>query len=65
MRSIDYFEVFNRVGQRVYSSRGIGAGWDGNFNGKPQPIGTYVWMIQGQDYLGKTHSERGTVLLIR
>jgi gliding motility-associated-like protein len=65
MRSIDYFEVFNRMGQRVYSSRSIGAGWDGNFNGNPQPVGTYVWMIQGQDYMGKTHSERGTVLLIR
>jgi gliding motility-associated-like protein len=65
MRSIDYFEVFDRAGQRVYSNHGIGEGWDGNYNGRPQPVGTYVWMIQGKDYLGKTHSEKGTVVLIR
>jgi gliding motility-associated-like protein len=65
MYSIDFFEVFNRLGQRVYSARSIGEGWDGTFNGKPQPVGTYVWIIKGQDYRGNMHSEKGTVVLIR
>jgi gliding motility-associated-like protein len=65
MYSIDFFEVFNRLGQRVYSARSIGEGWDGTFNGKPQPVGTYVWIIKGQDYRGNMHSENGTVVLIR
>ena len=34
-------------------------------NGKPQPVGTYVWLIKGLDYLGNIHSEKGTVVLIR
>lgn len=63
--TITYFEVFNRLGQRVYSSQHIGLGWDGTLNGKPQPVGTYVWIIKGQDYLGKMHSSKGTVVLIR
>jgi gliding motility-associated-like protein len=65
MGSIDYFEVFNRVGQKVFSSQGSGPGWDGTLNGAPQPIGTYIWQIRGKDYLGITHSEKGTVVLIR
>jgi gliding motility-associated-like protein len=65
MESIDYFEVYNRVGQKVFSSQGAGSGWDGNFNGQPQPLGTYVWLIKGRDYLGIMHSEKGTVVLIR
>jgi gliding motility-associated-like protein len=65
MQSIDYFEVFNRVGQKVYSSQGDSPGWDGNLNGKPQPVGTYVWLIKGRDYLGNMRNEKGTVVLIR
>ena len=65
MSSVDYFEVFNRLGQKVYSNPGIGQGWDGTLNGKPQPVGTYVWLIKGVDYLGNIHSEKGTVVLIR
>jgi gliding motility-associated-like protein len=65
MSRIENFEIFNRDGQKVFSSQGGLPGWDGNLNGKPQPVGTYVWMIKGQDYLGNFHSEKGTVVLIR
>ena len=65
MSRIDYFEVFNRLGQKVFSSQGSGPGWDGKLNGSPQPTGTYVWIIKGQDYLGGQHSDKGTVVLIR
>ncbi len=65
MSTIDYFEVFNRLGQKVYSNPVIGQGWDGTLNGKPQPVGTYVWLIKGLDYLGNMHTEKGTVVLIR
>jgi gliding motility-associated-like protein len=65
MGVIDYFDVFNRLGQKVYGSQGAGPGWDGTLNGRPQPVGTYVWVIKGQDYLGRKYSEKGTVTLIR
>jgi gliding motility-associated-like protein len=65
MATIDYFEVFNRVGQKVFSSSGSGPGWDGTLDGRPQPVGAYVWLIRGKDYLGNMHSKKGTVVLIR
>ena len=63
--NISYFNIYNRIGQLIYSSRNISEGWDGSRNGQPQPTGTYIWMIKGEDYLGKAHSEKGTVVLIR
>lgn len=63
--SVRYFRIFNRYGQLVYSSTTAEPGWDGNFNGKRQPSDTYVWMIEGVDYLGNTIRRKGTVTLMR
>jgi gliding motility-associated-like protein len=65
MTTIYFFNVYNRYGQQVYSTRNTWEGWDGNFNGKPQPMGAYVWMVKGLDYKGDIHFEKGTVTLIR
>lgn len=64
---IDYFMVYNRWGQLLYSgsSQSEGFGWDGTFNGKPQDADTYVWVVQGKDYTGKTVKKKGTVVLVR
>ncbi|HUR10428.1 MAG TPA: PKD domain-containing protein [Flavitalea sp.] len=64
MKSIEVFQVFNRYGQLVYSSR-TSEGWDGGLNGSKAPAGTYVWMIGGTDFYGKKHFSKGTVILIR
>lgn len=65
MTRIDYFRVFNRFGQLVYSSGDPSKGWDGTIRGTRQPNGTYVWMVSGLDYNGKPHVEKGTVVLVR
>jgi gliding motility-associated-like protein len=38
-------EIFNRYGQRIFSSTGYGQPWDGTVNGKPVPIGTYYYIV--------------------
>ena len=45
--SLEYFRVYNRLGQLVYNTSTIGNGWDGNLNGSPQNAGGYVWMVKG------------------
>lgn len=62
---IDYFRVFDRWGGEVFYSNQLFKGWDGTLNGKPMPIGTYVWAISGKDYLGRLVERTGTVTLIR
>lgn len=38
-------DVFNRYGERLYHSIGYGVPWDGNFNGRQLPAGTYFYII--------------------
>ncbi|HMH34790.1 MAG TPA: gliding motility-associated C-terminal domain-containing protein, partial [Puia sp.] len=63
--SIQYFRIFNRWGQIVYSTTRPGDGWDGTLDGKPQSDGSYVWMVQGTSYTGKTIFKKGVMTLIR
>jgi gliding motility-associated-like protein len=65
INKLDFFSVYNRWGQLLYSSPEIGKGWDGNFAGSAQPSGTYVYMVQGTSYLGKVIFKKGTAVLIR
>lgn len=62
---LDYFNIYNRWGQMLFTTTQIGKGWDGKLNGKDQDIGTYVYMVQGVDYQGKVITKKGTVVLIR
>jgi FOG: PKD repeat len=62
---IEYFRVFNRWGELVFSTTVNGKGWDGKIAGKPQGSGTFVWVVRGLDYLGKQFFAKGTVTLIR
>jgi gliding motility-associated-like protein len=65
IQRIDYFRVYNRWGQLVFSSNINGQGWNGQISGKPQTTNTYVWMVKAVDYLGKPVFQKGTSTLIR
>ena len=62
---LQYFRVYNRWGQLLFSTSQQGIGWDGRYNGIPQGSGTYVFMTQGKDIYGKTVFRKGTAVLIR
>lgn len=38
-------DIFNRYGQKVFSSMGYDKPWDGRYNGKILPVGTYYYVI--------------------
>lgn len=63
--SFEYFRVYSRLGELVYSTSRMGEGWDGTVSGKRQGAGTYVWVAQGVTYTGKVIMRKGTVILIR
>jgi gliding motility-associated-like protein len=65
MRSLNYFQVYNRWGQLVFQTTQQGKGWDGRLKGNPQDPGTYVWMAQGETYTGQVITQKGSVVLIR
>lgn len=65
IKSYNYFRVFNRWGQVIFSTTQLHKGWDGTINGTQQPSGTYVWMIEGVTAGNKLITKKGTVILIR
>jgi gliding motility-associated-like protein len=65
MQRIEHFNIYNRWGQLIFSTRQNGHGWDGNINGQPQATNTYIWMVKAIDYTGSSYFQKGTVTLIR
>lgn len=58
------FQVYNRWGQAVFKASDFSKGWDGTFNKRPQPAGTYVYFLQILSAAGKTITRKGTITLI-
>jgi gliding motility-associated-like protein len=66
LQSLTGFTIFNRYGQIVYQQNTcFAAGWDGNFKGSAQPLGTYVYHWQGINFNGKKVSGKGALILVR
>ena len=64
IKQLQYFNIYNRWGQMIFSTSEIGKGWDGLLNGIKQPPGTYVYLTEGIDYAGKPLLRKGTFVLI-
>lgn len=60
-----FFRVFSEDGKLMFQTQKTGVGWDGLFDGKPQPPGTYVFEAEGSDYEHHIITKKGTVVLIR
>jgi len=59
------FSIYNRWGNKVYSTSNIDAGWDGTYNGTPQPMGVYIYTIEAVTDAGRVFTQKGNVTLIR
>jgi gliding motility-associated-like protein len=64
--TITRFAVYDRWGAQVYATGNSGSGWDGTIGGKPQPAGTYIWIIEYfNPLIRQVVMKKGTVELIR
>jgi gliding motility-associated-like protein len=57
--------IFNRFGQRVFSSNDPAERWEGTFLGQPCEIGTYYFMLDAQCLTGPKKTYKGDITLIR
>lgn len=65
IRSIEYFSIYNRWGQLLFTTRINGQGWDGKVNGQLQATNTFVWVVKAIDYTGAAYFQKGVVTLIK
>lgn len=64
IKKIEYFRVFNRKGQLMFETREWLKGWDGTYQGKLQPTGSYVWIARGYDDNGRVIDQKGNIILL-
>jgi gliding motility-associated-like protein len=65
IKEFHFIRIVNRWGVIVYQSRTDIPGWDGKYNGAPQPMDGYTWEAEGVDIYGRLIQRKGTVTLIR
>lgn len=57
--------VFNQWGEKVFETSDKQGSWDGNYKGKPQPVGVYIYMVSGALSDGTKVTHKGSFNLIR
>lgn len=57
--------IFNQWGVKVFETSDYTAGWDGTYQGKPQPVGVYVYVASIQLTDNTTIMKKGSFNLIR
>ncbi|MCB9223053.1 MAG: gliding motility-associated C-terminal domain-containing protein [Crocinitomicaceae bacterium] len=59
------FNVYNRWGEKVFSSESESVCWDGTWNGKPLNPAVFVYTVDGYLLNGELISQKGNISLIR
>ncbi len=64
LESID-FNLYNRWGEKVFSTTNKNMGWDGVYQGDAAEPGVFVYHLQAKCYDGQEYFKKGNVTLIR
>ena len=59
------FDIYERWGRLVFSSKDKTQGWDGNYNGKKASSGVYVYHIRAVFFDGEIATKAGNITLVR
>jgi gliding motility-associated-like protein len=57
--------IFNQWGELIKVINNPNAGWDGTHNGKPQPVGVYVYTLRASLADGTEVTKKGSITLLR
>lgn len=57
--------IFNQWGQKVFETTDQQQGWNGTQNGKPLPVGVYMYVVQMTFTEGSVTTAKGSLSLIR
>lgn len=58
-------DIYARNGQKLFTSRDLNYGWNGEYQGAMMDGGSYIYFIKYKDSNGQEHIDKGQLLLIR
>ena len=60
-----HLTIFSRWNDVVFECRNEMKGWDGRMgNGNFAPAGSYIWILECYDFLGRPHKQTGSLTLV-
>jgi len=65
IRQLHEFSIYNRWGEKLFTTDDINQGWDGYYNGKLQPVDTYVYFVEAEMFDGTVRTKKGNILLMQ
>jgi gliding motility-associated-like protein len=57
--------IYNRWGQKIFTSTDLKTGWDGTYKGVAQPAEVYGYILDAVFESGKTYHKQGNVTVLR
>jgi len=64
-KSRGLMEIFNRWGEKIFSTPNLETGWNASYNGEFVDMGNYVYMVTFYDELNKFYVRKGTIMIIK
>lgn len=58
-------QIYDRNGTLIFKSSTMNQRWNGFINGKPQPSGVFIYLVNYRDMQQKPQQQKGTFVLIR
>jgi len=62
--SFESVKIYNRYGQLIFSTTSPTEYWDGTYNGRILPVGTYYWVFDGTDDYYHTKIKRAAAITL-
>jgi gliding motility-associated-like protein len=65
IKTLYYFTIYNRWGQKVFSTNDVNKGWNGYFKGNIVDGESFAWVLKAVDQIGKVYDLKGTFVLLK
>ena len=65
IEKLNRFDIYDRWGEKVFTTQDINAKWDGTYNGEKLPIGTFIWYVNAKTYDGEAVQQKGNITLLK
>jgi|GEM_PF-882640 len=65
IKSLEYFTILDQFNNKVFETKDLATYWDGKFNGKILPSGTYLVIASAIDKEGNRIQRKNTFILLR
>ena len=60
-----HLKIISRWNEVIFETIDVWKGWNGQLsNGSRAPEGVYIWILNFDDFLGKSHRQNGTITLV-